>query len=252
MQLDLQPIWAVITVGLIFIPLEFLRPALPRPEFSWRRHLTDILHVAIGGQLVRAGTAAVIGVVLLRTGSDGRLSNLPLWHQVILVLVISDFMFWIAHRMFHAVPWLWEFHKVHHSSTHLDWLATYRVHPLDQIVNASIIALPALILGFSPLALLIYAIVYRWHAVLLHSNIDVSLGPLDRIFAMPKFHHWHHAGHSEAFDRNFGGQLAIWDRLFKTAYDANEIRPAVYGVEHAPRENYLAHIFAPILRGPSR
>ena len=60
--------------------------------------------------------------------------------------------------------------------------------------------------------------IYHWHSLLLHSNLKLGFGPLKRIIASPDFHHWHHARAREAWDRNFAGQLAIWDFLFGTAY----------------------------------
>lgn len=248
MEIDWQPLLSVLAVALVFVPLELLRPARKPPGFAWRRYATDLLHVSIGGFLIRVGCLAALFVLV--PAPSGYAASLPLLLQVILVLLVSDLMFWLAHRLFHAVPWLWEFHKIHHSSTHLDWLAAYRVHPLDQIVNSTLIALPALLLGFAPAAILIYAVVYRWHSILLHSNVAVSLGPLERWIVMPKFHHWHHADHAEAYDRNFGGQLTLWDRLFRTLYRSETARPEAYGVGDPPREDFVAHLLSPFHARP--
>jgi sterol desaturase/sphingolipid hydroxylase (fatty acid hydroxylase superfamily) len=252
MQGALQPLLTVLVIGLVFTPLELLLPARRPPAFRWRRYATDLLHLSVGGLLIRLGTTALLALMLAPLGTRDLAAGLPLWLQVALVLVVSDLMFWLAHRLFHAVPRLWAFHKVHHSSAHLDWLAAYRVHPLDQIVNATIIALPALALGFSPAALLIYGLAYQWHAILLHSNVRVSLGPLERLVTTPRFHHWHHADHAEAYDRNFGGQLVIWDKLFGTAYDPPLPRPERYGVDDPPREGFLAHIVTPFIARNAR
>lgn len=248
MQFDWQPYLTVAAIGLVFAGLEHLIPARRRPTLTWRRYLTDFLHVSVGGIAIRAGTTAAIFFILIRTGAIHGPAHLPLWLQVMAVLVLSDLMFWIAHRLCHAVPWLWEFHRIHHSSAHLDWLAAYRVHPVDQIFNSTLIALPALLLGFSPVAILIYGVIYQWHAILLHSNVRVALGPLARIVSGPQFHHWHHADQPEAYDRNFGGQLVVWDRLFGTAFEPPSPRPERYGVDDPPRENFVAHLVSPFLR----
>ena len=96
--------------------------------------------------------------------------------------------------------------------------------------------------------MLIYSIVYQWHAILLHSNLRVSLGPLERIIATPQFHHWHHADQPEAYDRNFGGQLVIWDRMFGTAFVAGSRSPDRFGVSEPPREDFFTHLLAPFTR----
>lgn len=248
-MLDLQHISTVAIIAIVFVPLEILFPAKERPDFRLSRYSTDLLHVIVGGFLIRIGTVALLTILVPANSGADVVKLMPIWLQFIAVLLISDLMFWIAHRIYHAVPFLWRFHRIHHSSEHLDWLAAYRVHPVDQIINATIIAAPTLLLGFSPVALLIYALIYKWHAILLHSNVNVSFGPLNKLIITPSFHHWHHANHPDAFDRNFGGQLTIWDHMFGTFYHAKDPHPDVYGVDNPPRESFTAHIFEPFSAG---
>ena len=70
------------------------------------------------------------------------------WLQALEMVVLSDFLIYWAHRLQHAVPFLWRFNSIHHSTEHLDWLAAHREHPLDTIYTVGIINLPAFILGF--------------------------------------------------------------------------------------------------------
>lgn len=244
---EIERLGTIALIALVFAPLEFLWPAIKRPSFSWQRYRTDLLHVLVGGFLIRFGTALLITWALSFLAIPPIGMSLPLWLQVIMVLVISDLGFYFAHRLFHAVPALWQFHRIHHSSEHLDWLAAYRVHPVDQIFNATIIALPALALGFSPIALLIYAILYQWHAIFLHSNLQVDFGPIGKFIVSPRFHRWHHANEVEAHDRNFGGQLAIWDRLFGTLIEPKR-EPSRLGVDDPPAEYFVSHLIAPVRR----
>ncbi|WP_246672129.1 MULTISPECIES: sterol desaturase family protein [unclassified Mesorhizobium] len=72
----------------------------------------------------------------------------PLWLQAIEALIIADIGFYLAHRAFHAVPFLWRFHAIHHSIEEMDWLAAHRVHPVDQILTKSASFLPLFALGF--------------------------------------------------------------------------------------------------------
>ena len=73
----------------------------------------------------------------------------PLIFQVPTAILIGDLSFYILHRLFHTVPWLWQFHAIHHSSTHIDWLATVRVHPFEQIVTKACQMIPLYWLGFA-------------------------------------------------------------------------------------------------------
>ena len=168
------------------------------------------------------------------------------WLQFVQLLLLADLCFYLAHRLVHTVPWLWRFHAVHHSSEQMDWLATFRVHPVDQVLNSTIIAVPAVTLGFSPAPLLAYAFLYRVHSLLLHSNVHVGFGPLERVFASPRYHHWHHADEPQAYDRNFGGQLVIWDRFFDTLYESDDL-PARYGVAGTVPNGYVQQLLTPLL-----
>jgi len=236
--------------GAVFVALEFLFPARPAPAFRWRRYATDLLHLSVGNQLNRIGTAILIVLLLDGAGPGGPAADLPFWVQFILLLLMGDLVIWLLHRLSHAVPWLWEFHKVHHSSEQLDWLAAYRFHPVDQIIPTTAVLIAPTLLGFSPAVVATYMLLYSWHSHLLHSNLEVKLGPLEWVFNTPRFHHWHHAGHVEAYDRNFGAQLVIWDRMFGTVYKAPQARPDCYGVDDPPRESFLAHLVTPFR--PSR
>jgi len=240
---------AVAIIALVFVPLEWLLPDRRPPRFSLRRYRVDVLNALGGGLLIQIGFFAVLAglLALFPVGLFSHsVHGLPLWLQVPGVLVLADLGFWIGHRTVHAVPLLWRFHRIHHSSEHLDWLAAYRVHPVDQIFNSIVIGFPLLLIGFSPEAVAVHALVYRWHAILLHSNVRVNLGPLRWLVCTPQFHHWHHADQEDAYDRNFGGQLVVWDRLFGTANFAPG-KPERYGVDNPPAENFAAHLIGPFL-----
>ena len=243
----------IVVIALILVPLERLLP-LHRGNKTLRDGLpVDLLHVFVSGLIIRAGTlvtALVLAAVCARLipGSvQQAVRGQPGWLQVVELLLVSDLCFYLAHRLCHSVPWLWRFHEVHHSSEQMDWLATFRVHPVDQIVNSTIIMVPGLVLGFSPLAFVIYATVYRVHAILLHSNVRVALGPLDLVIASPRYHHWHHANEPDAYDKNFGGQLVIWDYLFRTVHNPATL-PAQYGVCNEVPKTYAQQLLAPFRR----
>src|SRR5262249_55665810 len=122
----------------------------------------------------------------------------PYWLQTAEIILLADIGFYCVHRAFHAVPWLWKFHAIHHSIAELDWLAGSRVHPVDQILTKGAGLLPAFALGFSEIAIGMYAMLYYWQSFLIHANVNVRFGPLRWVLASPEFHHWHHSNHSEA------------------------------------------------------
>lgn len=252
--MTLNELLTLAALALVFAPLEHLRPTRRAPR-SLDRLRVDALHVFVSGALIKFGSTVVLVAVafgatmLVPDSLREAVRSQPEWLQFIEVLLISDLGFYLAHRLFHTFPALWRFHEIHHSSEHLDWIATYRVHPVDQIINSVIIAAPAVLLGFGGLPVLAYALIYRWHAVLLHSNINVDFGPLKWLIASPQYHHWHHADEAAAYDRNFGGQLVIFDRLFGTLnLPRDTAMPAKYGLSEPIPATYLGQLAHPFSR----
>lgn len=248
-----QDLVILAALALVFTPLERLLPARAT-RWSWPRIRLDLLHLFVSGTAIRWGGLAVMAGVAMAAQAftppplREAIRSQPDILEYLEVLLLADLGFYAAHRLFHAVPWLWRFHEVHHSSEQLDWLATYRVHPVDQIVNGALIMGPAVLLGFSPGPMLAYALIYRLHAVLLHSNVRVDFGPLRWIVASPLYHHWHHADQADAYDRNFGGQLVVFDWLFGTLNLRSRELPARYGLSPRIPDTYLgqlAHPFTP-------
>lgn len=226
-----------------------LHPSQPTLRAGW---VADILHVFVSGAMIRFGTSVLtVGASLLAVSAAPEamrqaVRSQPDLLEFIELLVLSDLCFYAAHRTCHAVPLLWRFHAVHHSSETMDWLATYRVHPVDQILNSTVIALPAIVLGFSPAAVIAYALIYRLHAPFLHSNVRVAFGPLRHVLATPQYHHWHHGDHPEAYDKNFAGQLAFIDRLFGTFHAAGDrALPTRYGVGGGIPTDYVGQLLQP-------
>ncbi len=239
----------LLALAVVFTPLERLHPirsgGLDRPGL-W----TDALHIFVGGNLIRWGAGAALAAVALGVQSvipqalGQHVRAQPGWLQFAELLLLSDFAFYWAHRLFHAVPALWRFHEVHHSSHKLDWVAGHRVHPVDQIINGTLMAAPAVALGFPPSIILAYAVLYRWHATFLHSNVRADFGPLKWLVASPHYHHWHHADQADAYDKNFGGQLVIFDWLFGTLNLPSGM-PERYGIGAPIAPDYVGQLIHP-------
>lgn len=242
---------ALLIAAMLFVPLERLLPATRDRKRSRKGWIADLAHATIGMHAIKVCSALILAVMLAGRMDSTLAAALPLWLQVVLLLLICDFIIWVLHRALHAVPALWRFHRIHHSSEHLDWLATARVHPVEQILLATATGLPMFLLGFSATAMAIYVTVYQLHSVLLHANTRLSFGPFETIFTPPRIHHWHHADQPEAYDSNFGSQLVIWDRLFGTAYRPEQALPARFGVDSAPDEDFATHLLAPFRRQPA-
>ena len=237
---------------LVFIPLERLFAMHPQKVFR-RNWANDLIFLFLNGVLIKPGLLAVIVAVIFAAAwivpasFQAMVGGLPYWVQIPAVVVLADLGFYWTHRMFHAVPWLWKFHSIHHSIEELDWLAASRVHPVDQILTKGVSLVPVFALGFSEWAIGVYALLYQWQSVLIHSNVRIKFGPLRFLLASPEFHHWHHSNHREARDSNFAGQLPFLDILFGTLHMPRGRMPQSYGLDEPMPQRYAYQILYPFL-----
>ena len=243
-----------LVAAFVFIPLERLFAARKGQKLLRAGWADDLVYVFVNGIVIRLGLVLAVlaimalGALLVPASFREAVAGQPLWLQAIEVLLLADLGFYLSHRAFHAVPALWRFHIVHHSIEEMDWLAAARVHPIDQIVTKSVSLLPCFALGFSEWAIGAFAILYHWHSLLLHSNLRLGAGPLSWLIALPDFHHWHHAREREAWDRNFAGQLALWDFLFGTAHLPEGRQAQAFGVADPVPPGYAAQLLHPFRR----
>jgi sterol desaturase/sphingolipid hydroxylase (fatty acid hydroxylase superfamily) len=147
--------------------------------------------------------------------------HLPAWSQLVLIFVLRDFMQWNIHRLLHHVNWMWEFHKVHHSTEEMGFSALLRYHWMENVIYRSLEYIPLAMIGFGISDFFIVHIFTLVTGQLGHANLKISLGPLKYLFNGPQMHLLHHAkempeSHPVGF--NYGITLSIWDYLFKTNY----------------------------------
>ena len=147
--------------------------------------------------------------------------SLPTGVQLVLIFIIRDFMQWNIHRHLHHVPWMWEFHKVHHSVEEMGFAALMRYHFMENIIYRSLEYLPLAMIGFGIQDFFIVHIFTLVLGQLGHSNLFIPMGSLKYVLNGPQMHLWHHAKHfpkSHPHGFNFGISLSLWDFIFKTHY----------------------------------
>lgn len=237
-------------LALLFVPLEYF--------FSYHKQplvrsglTTDTLYYILGcciGVVTESFSVAVAALILRANISllwVNTIQSQPFWLQFIEIIIISDFFAYLIHRTLHQVPWLWQFHQIHHSARPMDWLANVRLHPIDKILGDCVQFIPVLCLGFSENVLFAYIVFLGLHGFLNHSNIRVNIGWLKWLIATPEFHHWHHCTDSQAYDSNFAPHTLIFDRLFGTLYFPKDQHPQDYGLEKPIPSDYWGQLWYP-------
>ncbi len=169
------------------------------------------------------------------------LETWPAWTQLLALFVIRDFMQWNIHRLLHRVPFLWEFHKVHHSVKEMGFAAHLRFHWMENVVYRVLEYIPLAMIGFGIDDFFIVHLFTLAVGHFNHSNFTINLGILKYIFNNPQMHIWHHAKEwpeSHRFGVNFGLTLSIWDYLFGTdyvPYNGRDIELGFEGVDSFPK-----------------
>jgi len=235
---------------IVFWPMERVFPAKPGQKFfrpDWTMDLCFFLgqYFLFSGLILLALSYLNHWLVqIVPPDFRGSVAAQPWWLQAIEVVVLSDFVIYWAHRLQHKVGFLWRFHKVHHSSEHLDWLAAHREHPLDTVYTVSLINLPPLVLGF-PLETIVGLIAFRgiW-AIYIHSNVRLPIGPLRWFIGAPELHHWHHDLDRDA--GNYANISPLMDILFGT-YTCPDHEPEKFGINEEFPKNYAGQLVHPML-----
>ena len=163
----------------------------------------------------------LIAISLIASGDDQSSiwpSHYPVLVQVILMILLADFLRYWLHRAFHEIEPLWQFHAVHHSPDKLYWLNVGRFHPVEKSVQFLFDALPFIVLGVDQTVLSLYFVFYAVNGYFQHSNIDVRFGWLNYLISSAELHRWHHSDLPEESNRNYGNNVIIWDVLFGTYY----------------------------------
>jgi len=171
------------------------------------------------------------------------------------LFIVSDFTRYWLHRFLHTIPFLWEFHKVHHSAKVLNPLTFYRVHPVENILfgfrySLSIGFVTGIFIYFfgSKIGLVevLGANAFIFFFSLMGSNLRHSHIPLayfkalEKWFISPKQHQIHHS--KKHFNKNYGGYLAIWDRIFGTLKLSCEVKVLKFGLRNEQMKNYTTLI----------
>jgi len=140
----------------------------------------------------------------------------------LLVLMLADLTYYIEHYVIHKVRLFWLAHSVHHSSSMMNTATAFRFSFFDPIVSV-MFHLPLVLMGFNPILIFAAEVLVQAYQFWLHNEMVGKLGPIEWLFNTPSHHRVHHGSDEKYIDKNFGGILIIWDRLFGTFQKEEEL-----------------------------
>ncbi|GIX42890.1 MAG: sterol desaturase [Leptospiraceae bacterium] len=151
------------------------------------------------------------------------LKSIAAW---ILAFLLYDFFYYWFHRMSHEWNLFWASHVVHHSSEEYNLTVALRQPALG--IFSWVFYLPLAIIGFSPEFYLLHAQINLIYQFWIHTRVIGKLGFLELFLNTPSHHRVHHGRNPEYIDKNYGGTLIIWDKLFGTFQE--EKKEPAYGI----------------------
>jgi sterol desaturase/sphingolipid hydroxylase (fatty acid hydroxylase superfamily) len=223
-----------------FLPLA---AALVVIEMLWRllvlgkgynfRSAGSTLFIALGHSLADGLTALVLAPVF------GLVWHVAPWHFPmhdwrvwIIGFFVVEFAYYWYHRLSHEVRWMWASHAVHHTPEEMTLLSAVRLGWTNLISAGWLVYLPVMFMGFDPRMVIILLALDLRFQFFLHTEARVNLGPLEWILNTPAHHRVHHASNAPYIDKNYGGALIIFDRMFGTFAAEREDEPLRYGLDH--------------------
>lgn len=232
--------------GLTFIPLERLfGRGGPR-----RGRLADLGFATLGELSVQLMVAVGLGWMLALVDLIGHTG--PLWRsiddrtmrQIVEVasgLLLFELMGYAYHRAAHRVPALWRLHKVHHSAQKMDWLASFRQHPLEIVALTLVQNVPLILLGIPLASHALVLLLLRLNTVFVHADLELPGRWWKQVVASPEFHHRHHQRDGRVV--NYASLFPWLDRVFGTY---SRERTGVVGLVERLPESFVGLVLAPI------
>jgi sterol desaturase/sphingolipid hydroxylase (fatty acid hydroxylase superfamily) len=175
---------------------------------SWASLSMGIGNVAIAGLSKGAAVALYFAAYEIRVFDLG--TGVAAW---VLLFFSEDFCYYWFHRFHHEVRFFWAAHVNHHSSRYFN-LSTALRQSWTTPFTGPIFWAPLALLGFHPFMILTAQAVSLIYQFWIHTELIGRLGPLESVLNTPSHHRVHHGANVEYLDRNYGGILIVWDRLF--------------------------------------
>lgn len=192
--------------------------------------VVNILIIALGTLFVKAINLVITFYAIDVFSNSNSLVNLlgiSGSSASILTIVLFDFLIWLQHLLSHHVPLFWRFHRVHHCDRFLDTTSGLRFHPIEILASMILKLFLIFLIGINKEDFLIFEMILTGFALFNHSNIKIP-DRLDRILSYfivtPNVHQVHHSTKSHETNSNFGFNIVIWDRVFRTYTDYFKVK----------------------------
>ena len=186
------------------------------------------LGILIGNNLLKPISLAWKYMVFSWVASF-QIFNIPFnAYTIVLTFFVAEFAYYWYHRLSHEIPIMWTMHHTHHSSTWMNLTTAVRLNWLGSFVSP-IFFVPFVLIGFSAKILILSLAIGLFYQFFLHTEAVGKLGFIEGwLLNTPSAHRVHHGSNKQYIDKNYGGMLIMFDRIFGT-YEP-EVEKVKYGV----------------------
>ncbi len=209
------------------VVFEICLDLLTSKERRWSDSIANISIFVLGLFIEKTGLG-ILGLLFLVPISWFAFFEIPLnlWTWI-LAFFVADFTYYWMHRLEHEHRILWAVHSVHHSSEDYNLTVSMRLSLVESLFEWAFL-IPMVLIGFTPFQAIVGLILVAQFQTWIHTERIYKLGWLDEVFNTPSVHRVHHGSNDQYLDKNYGGVLIIWDKLFGTFQREEE--KVVYGL----------------------
>lgn len=245
-------------VGALFL-FSVIQLIIPSRRFQpkrWQVIASNLLVVLVNNLLI--GLLPLIpfqAAVVMEDKSFGllKLVETPSIITIIIGVVLLDIVIYWQHRLFHQIDFLWAFHRMHHVDPMLDTTSGLRFHPVEVFISNFVKVGAIILLGVSPLAVIIFELALNVLAMFNHSNIRIHK-KVEQVISLflitPALHTIHHSKIMVETNSNYGFSVPWWDKIFGTFIKEGKYSQENIHIGTVPMPEYSEQVFPGMLKLP--
>ena len=224
--------WALPTLIVLATVEGLILTFVARRAYDWRSWAASATDALVREYLVYTFVTVSLVGPLIDMAWRHRLTTVPLngFASFAVLFVGQEFCYYWYHRAAHRVRWFWATHAVHHSPNEFNLGIAYRFGWTGRLAGNAVFFVPMIWLGFPPKAVFAALALNLIYQFWLHTEWVPKLSWLEYVLNTPSHHRVHHASNADYIDKNYGGVLIVFDRLFCTFAAERDDLPCRYGL----------------------
>ena len=224
--------WSPLAVTVLATIEGLVLTFVAKRAYNWKSYLSALTDFMVREHVVYPFLLIGLARPVIGFAWRHRLTTIPLdgYASFAVLFLGQEFCYYWFHRAAHRVRWFWSTHAVHHASNEFNWGISYRFGWTGRLIGDALFYVPLIWIGFAPQAVFLTLTLNLLYQFWIHNEWTPKLGWFEYVFNTPSHHRVHHASNTDYLDRNYGGVLVVFDRLFGTFAEERADNPCRYGL----------------------